>query len=160
MNILISDTRPLIALAKTGLVSHLKNLFEYIIIPEEVFKELRVQDNKPGAKILKKAIDTNLIKVFKLPSEKVLKQLYLDPGEKVSISLAVEMKKVLLIDETRGRKVASELGVSVIGIGRILIELKKKSLIESVRYSLESLANSGYRISNKLSKKIIHYAGE
>ena len=54
MNI-VSDAGPLIALAKTGYLSILKDLFKKVLIPPMVFDELCIQAPRPGSKALSNA---------------------------------------------------------------------------------------------------------
>ena len=54
--IIVSDAGPLIALAKTGNLNILKQLFGKVKIPPQVFIELETNSSKPGAINLKAAI--------------------------------------------------------------------------------------------------------
>ncbi len=51
---------------------------------------------------------------------KLLPLLELDPGELSAISLAVELKAPLLIDERMGRKIAKDQGLEIIGAVGVL----------------------------------------
>lgn len=53
-------------------------------------------------------------------------QMELDPGEAEAIALAVELKAhLLLLDERRGRVVASRLGLHFVGLLGVLSEAKQ-----------------------------------
>jgi len=63
---------------------------------------------------------------------------YLDKGEATAISLAAEHKhSLLIIDEIKGRNVAKEMGISVIGSLGVLIAAKNKGHIQSVKHLIE-----------------------
>ena len=57
VNIIISDTGPLIALAKSDTLFILHKLFQKVFIPDAVFKELHLESYKKGVDLLKKAIN-------------------------------------------------------------------------------------------------------
>jgi predicted nucleic acid-binding protein len=65
----------------------------------------------------------------------------LDAGEAAVIKLAREQTaKLVVIDERKARKVARNIhGLQVIGTARVLVEAKKKGLLDSARVSLEKL---------------------
>ena len=67
---------------------------------------------------------------------------------------------LLLIDERRGRQVASHKNVKIIGTGRILLAAKEHGLISSVSTALNKLGESGYRLSEALMQKVKSLAKE
>jgi predicted nucleic acid-binding protein len=85
-----------------------------------------------------------------------LLQTVLDYGEASVIQLAREMKAdYVLIDERKGRKIAREIfSLKVIGTARILVEAKRKGIIDSVGDALNQMRDSGYRLHDN----IIRYA--
>jgi hypothetical protein len=68
--------------------------------------------------------------------------------------------RFLLIDERKGRAIASRRGVPVVGIAGVLLAAKKRGLIDAVVPILKNLEQAGYRISAGLTKEIALLAGE
>lgn len=114
-NVIVSDTSCLILFYKIGELELLHKVFGRIIITEAVAEEFKNQ--------IPHWIDiinptTNL---------HIELQGFLDAGEATSISLATEFKEALLIiDESKGRKVAKELGISITGSLGVLLAAKIK----------------------------------
>lgn len=86
----------------------------------------------------------------------------LDIGEREAIVLALEKKAdILLIDERKGARIATEFGVRTIGLLRLLIELKQRSIIPQVEPILIELRESGgFWMSEKLYRRVLEEAGE
>ena len=176
MDIIVADSGPLIALAKTGLITLLKELFKTVYIPQAVkedtpltniigtlrSRELCIFDNRPGSKELRRMIaNEKWIKVKKItiPAHSNL-PLLLDAGEAEAIFLAEKMNALILIDEKKGRRIARKHNLNIIGTGRLFIAAKEKGYLDSVTAALTKLNNAGYRLSKNLITKIIKLAKE
>jgi predicted nucleic acid-binding protein len=84
-------------------------------------------------------------------------ELILDKGEASVIALCLETENsLLIIDEKKGRRIAQELGVKIIGTLGVVISAKKRGLLDSVEKILEKLENADFRISQTLKDKIIN----
>ena len=161
MRIVVSDAGPLIGLARIRRIGVFEGVFGQVLIPPAVRDELRVGERRHGSDEFAAAMaGSGWLRVLE-PSALPDGLLdVLDPGEAAAIALAAEVVCPILIDERRGRRVARQLGVEVIGTGRVLIAARDRGLIEGVGVVLEELARTGYRMSDGLRRRILMLAGE
>lgn len=147
--IIISDTSCLIALSNIGLLHILKDLFQEIIITNEV------KDEFGGALPAWIKIRAAKDSVRKKELEAIL-----DKGEASSIALSLEIENsLLIIDENKGRKIANSLNIQIIGTIGVLILADKKKLIKDLLSVILKLVNNGFRLSDSLINKIIDQYG-
>ncbi|MEA2027350.1 MAG: hypothetical protein U9N49_00020 [Campylobacterota bacterium] len=142
---IVSDSTTLIILLDLDRVALLSNLFTSITIPQAVFDEL----NHKGDVEL-----PNFITVVQVaPSEtlEMLKKL-LDRGESEAIALALQRNEKLIVDEKKGRKIAMNQGIEIIGLlGIIYLNIKKGFITQNeAKEFLDDALSHGYRISNRL----------
>jgi len=158
----VSNTSPIINLAAIGQLDILRQLYGVIAIPESVYHEIAVTGSGEAGSLEVQTFDwietkkaTNRLQVAAL-------QIELDKGEAEAISLALELKAdLLLLDERRGRTVASRLGLKAVGILGCLIEAKKKGFISSVKPILDNLiTRSGFWVTENLYTRVLQTAGE
>lgn len=155
--IVISDTTPIIALIKIHKLDLLQKLFNEIVIPEAVFKEVVENENfYQEAEIVKKAEYIKIVSVKNLESLKILQKVSgLDDGESEAIILAEEQKfNLLIIDEKKGRNIARKLGITITGTIGLLIQACNEKILspDEVRKCLNELKKSKIRISDNLIK--------
>ncbi|MBW4591963.1 MAG: DUF3368 domain-containing protein [Brasilonema angustatum HA4187-MV1] len=160
--IVVCDTSPITNLAAVGQLKLLQQLYNNIIIPQAVYDEMVNLDYAVPGAIKVQSLSwiqhqqvINLTLVTTLLAE-------LDQGEAEAIVLAIELgADLLLLDERRGRKVASRYGLNITGLLGILIEGKHKGLIATVKPVLDDLIlQVGFRVSNKLYADTLQAAGE
>lgn len=164
----VSDTSPLTNLAAIDRLNLLHQLYDEIRIPEEVFNEL-VAISGPGTKA-KFPLSKDQWEALSWPeiqnatNQHLVNSLLieLDKGEAEAITLAIELRaEFALIDERRGRKVASRLGVKTVGLLGALIEAKYRNLIPAVRPLLQDLeVRAGFWVSQELHNRVLREAGE
>ena len=160
---IVADTGPLIALARVGRLDLLRRLYLDALVPPAVHTELALDSDRPGAKVLAKAFDSGWIKAQRVIDTVAVSELtqLLDPGESEAIILAEqENARFLLIDDARGRRVARERGVSVVGVAGVLLGAKSQGAITAVSPVLEDLSRAGYRLSPGLVAAVLERAGE
>ena len=159
----VADTGPLIALARVDRLDLLRRLYHDALVPPSVHTELALDSARPGAKVLAKAFDTGWIKAQRVVDTVAVSELtqLLDPGESEAIILAEqENARFLLIDDARGRRVARERGVPVVGVAGVLLAAKSQRAIAAVGPVLEDLSRVGYRLSPGLVAAVLERAGE
>jgi predicted nucleic acid-binding protein len=84
----------------------------------------------------------------------------LDAGEIAALALAMENRAIVLLDELRGRRVAAELGIPLLGVCGLLLQAKRQELVPQVMPLLRSIKASGYFISDILLTQIRELADE
>lgn len=128
--IVVSDSGPLIALSKLGMLSILRGLFGKIIIPEEVRKEVVDKGKgKPGSDIVEKA-EWVKVKVIEDLSVDIL-SIEIERGEAEAIILAKKLNAdLLLLDEKIPREIAKSLGLRVVGSIGLIHEALKRGIAQ------------------------------
>ncbi len=142
---IISDSTTLIVLFDLDRMDLLSNLFATIIIPTSVYKEISTKNE---------LILPTFMSVIDVQNSELLESLkmILDDGESEAIALAVETKSKLIIDEKKGRKIAINQGVEIIGLlGIVYLNVKRNFLLTSQAIKLlDDIQAHGYRISQRI----------
>jgi predicted nucleic acid-binding protein len=158
--IVISDTTPLISLMKIGQLDLIHQLFGEIQVPEAVFRELTSNNRfRNECRQIEECPFINMVKVTDTKSVDLLRRSSgLDLGESEAIILSDYFNaNYLLMDETKGRKVAQQMGIPIIGtIGMLMIAHNEHLLSEEeILNCINILKNSGRHISEKLYEQLI-----
>lgn len=83
-------------------------------------------------------------------------QVDLDPGEASAIALALRHKQfLLLIDEAKGRRVASRLNLKISGTLGVLLKAKELGFLASGNEALKRIEDSGFYLSTDLKEKML-----
>lgn len=161
--IAVSDTGPIIGLAKANRLLLLKSLFEKVLIPPMVRKELFAKTGDEGEFIDNAIMD--FIQISEInPIDETAKFILegLGEGERQAIGLAASMGNdvILLIDDLAGRQAAEKLNIKITGLVGVLLLAKEKGLIKSVVDIIEEIRNKGYWFSNSLVDIAKQVSGE
>jgi uncharacterized protein len=147
----VADTSPLVALHQISLMRILPALFGVILIPPAVAQE---------------AISVNLeswIEIRSLQREipPAVLQAEVDLGESEAISLALEVQASrLIVDDLQARRLATSLGLTIIGTTGLLLAAKQKGLIPAVSEPLNDLLRLGFYLHPDLHRNALVRAGE
>ena len=141
---IVSDNTTLIILNNLERLNLLK-VFNQVYIPQKVYEEVNFK---------KDFILPDFIKVKRIETNELYFCLtkLLDEGESEAITLAKELNLPLIIDEKKGRKIAKNLNIKIIGLLGILYLNYQKSFITKgeIKSFLDDAINNGYRISQRL----------
>ncbi len=160
--IIVSDTSPINNLAAINHLHLLNQLYGTVFIPEAVYREL-TDPNFPVAGVTE--VQTFDWIQTRAVSDRTLVEVLnneLDIGEAEAIALAVEIQAdQVLIDERRGRLVASRLSLRHMGILGILVEAKSQGLIGGVKPLLDALLNeAGFWVAEPLYNSVLQLVNE
>ncbi|MCB9295232.1 MAG: DUF3368 domain-containing protein [Lewinellaceae bacterium] len=160
--IIISDTSPITSLLAVNHIQLLKDLYGLVTIPEGVRRELlRVESRRPEIENL---LSEGWLQVKPITDQELFKKIFvdLDRGESEAITLGLELRAdLILIDETKGRRMAKSYGLQVTGLLGVLMEAKSKKLIPSVKELLDELIEkAGFYVKQDLYDSVLKAAGE
>jgi len=149
-NIIISDTSCLIALNRIGHLNILQKIFTVIYVTQTIAAEF--EEQLPSWILIKAVHNVDLVARL---------EIILDPGEASAISLALETENsILIIDEKKGRRIAQDFNVSIIGTLKVLLIAKNKGVIIAVKPILEQLQKHSFRFNNTVVLEVLKLAGE
>ena len=157
--VIISDTSTISNLIQLGEIELLNRLLGSIFIPQQVYDELA---RLPAQKAVVERLDW--LKVVAIKDHQFYSNLLekIDPGEAGAITLAIELQAELLVmDEKKGRQIAAQYRLPVIGLLGLLLEAKQENLLNAVKPLIDRLIyETGFRISPNLYQEILRRAGE
>ena len=161
----VSNASPLIYLAKTRKLNLLKELFQKIMVPDEVLREVSVAKDSPDAILITTAVNEGWILIKKSKASDVTllaKSSGIDIGEAASIILAKDEGALFLIDDKMGRSVAEILGIRCLGtVGILLIALSKHIIsIKELTNILDHMIDLGFRLGTKVYRRVLQVAKE
>ena len=148
--LLVTDTTCLIALDRIDRLGILPLLYDPVVAPPAVLREFGqrptwLHEERPDD-------DAGVVAL----------RARLDAGEVEAIVLAQRLPgAVLLIDEARGRRVAVELGLRIIGTAGVLLGAKRARLVPRLKPLLDELRDRhAFRLSDHLYERFVQDAGE
>jgi predicted nucleic acid-binding protein len=157
--IVVSNASPLIGLAKLDHLELLHSLYNTVIIPPIVAREITTG----------KGSDRERLRTFPWLSVEPVQntlalkalQSFLDEGEREVIVLAIEKNaNLVLIDERLARIVALRNGLAVTGLIGVLLEAKERKLISALRPLIEELQQHGFRLKQTFIDRVLAESGE
>ena len=141
---IISNSSPLILLAKIGRLTLLEKLYSKVIIPYGVYNEVIVEgkkENYSDAALVEKYMNEfifvkDLTQDHKKEAEKLKNMV--GTGESEAIELCLQEKaKLLIIDNLEPRKIAELKGLECRSTPGVLLEALKNKIITANEYESE-----------------------
>ena len=146
MEVVVSDSTSIMTLLRIDRLDILSHIFQTVYLPPVVYAEISHKttlDSSHSLFTIMPIADTALY---------TLLTRSLDAGESEAIVLAKERGLSLIIDEKKGRKIASNLGINITGLlGLLLLNHKKGFLTVSEILALFSeIQDAGFYVSERL----------
>ena len=146
----ITDTSCFILLDKIEALDVLHALYSRIVTTVQIANEFGKP--LPDWIEIKKVNDKDRLNRF---AEKV------DLGEASAIALAIELTSpLLIIDDLKGRNLASQLQLNYTGTLGLLISAKQKGIIAVLKPYFEKIKSTDFRITPALLQKLLEASGE
>lgn len=158
--IVVSDTTPLISLMKIGHLELLKKYFGEVQIPEAVFNELTINERfTDEVKEIRNCQFIRVVKVKDCKSVNLLRRVAgLDLGESEAIVLSDDIQAdLLLMDEAKGRDVAEQMQIKIMGtIGLLMASYQNGNIAaHEIKKCIEILRESGRYIGEKYFQMLL-----
>lgn len=159
--IVLTDSSPLIGLARIDGLSWLPALFGKVHLPPEVWAEVTPTCGHPDADLLHAAHEQGWLSVLG-PTPDTPELPDLDEGEAACIrhALAHHGSALLLMDERAGRAIATEHGLRVAGTAAVIGMARQRALIPSARAAFDRLQQSDFRIATEVIRIVLRRVGE
>ena len=156
----VINASPVILLAKVGLIQHISQLVQALVIPQPVVTEIVSFRDKDAAAIwLEKAGQ-----IFVQPPVVELKQLSsagIGSGERAVISFAAANPNfIAVLDDLEARAIAHRLGIKTLGTVGVVLRLKKAGLISEAKSNLQQIRKVGGYMSDELFHEALRQVGE
>lgn len=160
---MVSNSSPLIWLARIGRLALLKTLFGEVIIPMRVYEESALRKQSADAILIGKAVEEGWIKVSEERMEEAdalteVSGIHL--GEAEAVLLAHKLGTEVIIDEREASGTAQMFGVRSIGtIAVLLLALARDQITFSeFRECLDSLLASGFWLTVEVYNEAVRAA--
>jgi predicted nucleic acid-binding protein len=151
----VSDSTPLIALARINRFHLLQELFGKLIIPSAVYSEVvTASKGRVGSEELKNSDWIQCCEVINRDLVTFLK-ISLDEGEAEAIALAQEISAdLLLMDDGDGRHISESVGIKITGTVGLLLRYYQGKPQEGKK-ALDELLAQGFRLNKAVYAKIL-----
>jgi predicted nucleic acid-binding protein len=157
----VSNSSPIIHLAKIDQLDLLLDFFGELVIPQAVYEECITEGKEhPEVAKIKQA---SWLRVVQVANQNLIKLLnaQVDRGEAEAIALALETQaSLILLDDSDAREKARLYHLKMTGILGILLRARKSGKIASLSAKLDALRNTGFRLSIGLTDRLLREAGE
>jgi predicted nucleic acid-binding protein len=142
------DSTCLIGLERINRLDIIPALFHPVFVTSDILSEIGsiypwMQVEDPSNSALEKSI-----------------ALLVDKGEASVITLAHEKGFKVILDDRQARLIAKQLMLSVIGTIGLLIEAKRKGVIQYLNPVIQDLEMNGFYLSNALKNEAIRIVNE
>lgn len=157
----VTNTSPLIFLAKLNRLELLQKAADEVFVPSAVIEEIRQHSDEASEKI-EEAL-SSWLRVRQVKDRQIIDVLLadLDYGEAEAIALAREISADrIIMDDLDARRLAWRLNLNVIGTLGLLLGARLRGELSSLKQEIDRLQREGFRASAALVEAVLREAGE
>lgn len=159
--LIVSNSSPIIHLAKIDQLELLTDFFGELIIPPAVYDECIVDGKgRPEVARIKQA---SWLRVVQVTNQNLVTLLNaeVDRGEAEAIALALETRaSLILLDDAEAREKARLYHLKMTGLLGILLRARQSGKIASLSEKLDALRHTGFWLNAGLTDRLLREAGE
>ncbi len=158
----IVNSTPLLTLGKIGKLEILREMYQEIIIPHAVYKEVTKKEDTASRAVLSACPDWIKVQTIKNEDEYAMYRAKLHAGEVEVMILAQQAPRadLVIIDDMAARKTAEFLKLPLSGTIGVLIKAKQKGIISEVMPIISKLEKNGFFISQRVKSMIAEKVSE
>lgn len=158
--LVLSDTGPLIGLARIGKLDWLRELFGHVTVTSEVMDEIFAGKGGGDEALIQKAIDEGWLRRLDA-SLREPHYPHLGVGEASCIRMAVSRSEptLLLLDDRLARREAKRAGLQIVGVAAMVGMAELRELTPSAHAVFDLLRQSDYRISEPVIEEVLRSVG-
>ncbi len=155
----IINNSPLVFLSILNLLPLLRELYTDVWIPEEVREEFLRTETRARRSSLDNAPWIRTMSLTDPQSASAYGRL--DRGEASVLALAKERNaRLVIVDDKQAREEAQRIRLPVKGTVGVLLEAKKKGLIDAIKPLLEVLHDNGMYLDQSFIDNVLQFAEE
>jgi predicted nucleic acid-binding protein len=145
----VADASVLIALAKLGLLDLLPALFDDVIIPPAVEREVMARPDSSDALLVVRLIEEGAITVV-APASVIVSALARGEAEVLSLAHEIGNDTIALLDDQAARRIAGRMAIDLLGTVGVLQRAREIGLIVSALEHVLALRAAGFRLSDEV----------
>lgn len=154
MRKVVVNSTPLIALGRIGRLDLLKQLYQEIIIPDAVYREVTAKEDRV-CRTVKQNLTWIKVSSISKDADKRMYRARLHDGEVEVMILAQEIKAdLVIIDDKAARRTAEYLDLPLTGTIGVLLKAKKHGILSSVLSVVEEMEHTGIYYGDRLKEMI------
>ena len=149
----VFNTSPLVFLSKLGYLQPLRTIFQDVLVPKAVFKEVAVKKDEVYRDV-EMLIGESFIVMEEIEPAVALSDIH--TGEAEAITLAKRLNCWIALDDSKARWIAMREGLRVIGTAGLLKVMIRRGLVEEKPEDLfMKLALHGFRMKKEVFLEIL-----
>jgi predicted nucleic acid-binding protein len=153
--VVLADASPLIGLARVGGLVWLRRLYRSVTVTKAVRAEV-LAEGRAGQPELAGAFRARWLRSLRSdPAGPALPRIETGEAGTLRAALALGERTLVILDDYAARREARRLGVAFIGTAGVIVEAKRKGLLERAEPVFERLTAEGFHLSAELIEALL-----
>ncbi|MBI1900367.1 MAG: DUF3368 domain-containing protein [Planctomycetia bacterium] len=148
--IVVSNSSPLIGLAKAGRLRLLRALYREVLIPPKVFEDVVVQGRgRAGSRAVATAVREGWIRVVAVRDARQIPPRFRDTGEGEAIALCLEQQaEFLIVDDRAARNECTRRTIPWVTAVGVIRDAKRRGRVRRAKPIFDRMIARGFGIAD------------